>query len=180
MDAVAELNEDDGAIRLKPWWRLGNFADHSIERAYRQWHHKLWMPRLQAMYCFSVLVYGGGFLMQQLYPGASNFRNLLLEMRPITKEPGLVTAAVARSLTGALSLFFLLPSRRLVTPERYQVFVVVSFLVPMIIELSYITFAPEIVSAVNRSETTAAALEAFDEWASYPAGLVRQPDKLHT
>ena len=164
--------EDDDLTRLRPWWKLGRFSNPSVERAYRQWHHMLWIPRLKVMYCLAAVVYFGAFLIQLM--SRSSFRFLLMEVRPITKTPLMSTTSTSRAITVAMAVFILLPpTRKLVTPDRFQLFVFSGYTVPLIIEQSYSSISPQMFHG-NLSDAPADAIPVFEAWAANPTGFVQQ------
>ena len=158
-------DDDDDYTSLRPWWRLRRFQHPSVERAYQQWHHKLWVPRLRAMYVLSAIVYGGGFLLQLANPSSLKF--MIMDMMPQCRQALLVTSAAARSCTFALAVFMLLPTHRCVTPRRFHPFVIGSYVVPLILEQSYVALDPCIYTG-NRSVVSAATRADVDEWFADP------------
>ena len=156
--------------RLRPWWRLKRFEDTAVERAYCKWHHKLWVPRLQVMYCLTALVYTGGFLTQYLI-SKDSFRFILSDMRPDLKPVMVTLTAVARVLPCLYAIFMIVPAtRKTVTPERYQVFVAATYVVPVIVEQMYPLLSPQLFVITDNITAT----PRFQSWIEDPSLTVRQ------
>jgi len=119
----------------------------------------------------SAIVYGGGFLLQVASPNSLKF--LMIDMMPQCGQVLFGTTAAARACTFALAVFMLLPTHRCVTPRRFHPFVIGSYLVPLILEQSYVALDPCIYTG-NRSVVSAAIRDEFDEWFADPALQMRQ------
>jgi hypothetical protein len=156
--------------RLRPWWRLKRFEDAAVESAYRKWHHKLWVPRLQVMYSLSALVYTGGFL-NQFLSAKDSFRFILGEMRPDLKPVMVTLTVVARAMPLLLAIFMYTPARRrLLTAERYQGFVAATYVVPVLIEQSFPVLAPRFFVVADNITAT----PRFESWIADPSLTIRQ------
>ena len=148
----AEPDDEVLETRIKPWWRLRRFEDSSVEKLYISWHHALWMPRFQVMLCLSCLLYWCFFILQVLAADSTggSFKVNLMALRPAFRDWELGTTLAARVVLLLNTLFVQLPcTRRLLTPDRYQRFVFISYLVPALLEQLYGTIGPRNVFATQ-------------------------------
>jgi hypothetical protein len=122
------------------------------------------------MYCLTALVYTGGFLTQYLI-SKDSFRFILSDMRPDLKPVMVTLTAVARVLPCLYAIFMIVPAtRKTVTPERYQVFVAATYVVPVIVEQTYPLLSPQLFVITDNITAT----PRFQSWIEDPSLTVRQ------
>ena len=182
-----ESEEDDSFTRgrLRPWYRFGKFDKPRLEAAYRVWHHRLWMPRVKVMYLLSSVVYLGGFMFNFLVT-KSSLKSLVAEVFPHTSTTLSVTAFIARSIPLLMAVVMILPAtRKLITPDNFQLVMGLSYVVPIVIEQVYpsipVALNPGQLSDVPDAEDAAAGFFSYNAstpnlemWHANPTISVRQ------
>ena len=167
------FEDDDPQVdtRLRPLWRLGKFQDPRTEQLYCKWHHQLWLPRYTAMLILSTVIFNGSFVISFFSSrrgGPGSLKSILWTIRPDVADILIGPLMAARFVLLVVTIFVLVPrTRRLITPERYQMFVVFSYIVPLLVDQLWVATGPDALFERPDLDTLLASpgKDTYDRWA---------------